>query len=66
MINDLGKVDFRNLQEQANWACDCEDTIVDQIESSFKSLLQEQSPSEKWPLWCEQIIELCLQVSHFF
>lgn len=62
MISDLGKVDFRNLQEQANWACDCEDSIVDQIESSFRSLLQEQSPSEKWPLWCEQIIELCLQV----
>lgn len=62
MISDLGKVDFRNLQEQANWACDCEDTVVDQIESSFKSLLQEPSPSDKWPLWCEQIIELCLQV----
>lgn len=62
MISDLGKVDFRNLQEQANWGCDCEDTIVDQIENSFKSLLQEPQPSEKWPIWCEQIMELCLQV----
>lgn len=62
MISDLGKVDFRNLQEQANWGCDCEDAIVDQIENSFKSLLQEPQPSEKWPIWCEQIMELCLQV----
>lgn len=65
MISDLGKVDFRNLQEQANWCCDCEDATVDQIEHSFKMLLQEPQPAEKWPVWCEQIIDLCLQVLFF-
>ena len=65
MISDLGKVDFRNLQEQANWGCDCEEATVDQIENSFKLLLQEPLPAEKWPIWCEQIIDLCLQVIRF-
>jgi regulatory factor X 1/2/3 len=61
MINDLNKVDFRNVQEQASWACRCDDQVVKQIEQSFKSLLQEHNPSEKWPIWCDQIIDLCLQ-----
>jgi len=64
MISDLSKVDFKNLQEQANWVCDCEVNIVNQIESTFKSFLQEQLPSEKWSFWCEQVVELCLQDNH--
>ena len=36
MVIDLNKVDFKNVQEQASWVCQCDDEIVRQVESSFK------------------------------
>ncbi|CAG2171019.1 unnamed protein product, partial [Oppiella nova] len=60
MINDLNRVDFKNVQEQASWVCQCDDEVVEQIEQSFKLLLQESNPFDKWGVWCEQILELCL------
>lgn len=36
MISDLNKVDFKNVQEQASWVCQCDDDIVRRVESSFK------------------------------
>ncbi|CAG2113754.1 unnamed protein product [Medioppia subpectinata] len=60
MINDLNRVDFKNVQEQASWVCQCDDEVVEQIEQSFKLLLQETNPFDKWGVWCEQILDLCL------
>ncbi|XP_054168340.1 DNA-binding protein RFX2-like isoform X2 [Oppia nitens] len=60
MINDLNRVDFKNVQEQASWVCQCDDELVEQIEQSFKALLQESNPFDKWGVWCEQILDLCL------
>ncbi|XP_074599715.1 transcription factor RFX3-like isoform X2 [Brevipalpus obovatus] len=61
MINDLNRVDFKNVQEQASWVCQCDDHIVEQIEQSFKLLLSEPNPSERWAVWCEQVLDTCLQ-----
>lgn len=60
MIADFNRVDFQNVQEQACWVCHCEDEMVDQIEKSFKQLLQQENPFEHWGQWCEQIVETCL------
>ncbi|RWS27998.1 DNA-binding protein RFX2-like isoform X4, partial [Leptotrombidium deliense] len=61
MISDLNRVDFKNVQEQASWVCQCDDHLVEQIEQSFKLLLQEANPFDKWGLWCEQVLDMCLQ-----
>ena len=61
MISDLNRVDFKNVQEQASWVCQCDDSIVDQIEISFKSLLQEPNPFDRWGMWCEQVLDTCLR-----
>ncbi|XP_053204609.1 DNA-binding protein RFX2-like [Panonychus citri] len=61
MISDLNRVDFKNVQEQASWVCQCDDSIVDQIEQSFKILLQEPNPFDRWGLWCEQVLDTCLR-----
>lgn len=60
MISDLNRVDFKNVQEQAAWVCNCDDEVVEQIEQSFKSLLQQENPFDRWGSWCDQILDSCL------
>lgn len=36
MITDLNRVDFKNVQEQASWVCQCDAKIVEEIQQSFK------------------------------
>ncbi|KPM03832.1 hypothetical protein QR98_0022670 [Sarcoptes scabiei] len=72
MINDLNKVDFKNVMvdnfeffsdlslEQASWACECDMETIHQIENSFKAFLQEENPCERWALWCEQVLDRSL------
>jgi regulatory factor X 1/2/3 len=60
MISDLSRVDFRNVQEQASWVCNCDDDVVEQIEQSFKSLLQQENPFDRWGNWCDQVLDSCL------
>lgn len=36
MISDLNRVDFKNVQEQASWVCECRDELVCSVEHSFK------------------------------
>lgn len=61
MITDLNRVDFKNVQEQASWVCQCDDEVIEQIEQSFKQLLQQDNPFDRWGVWCEQILDSCLQ-----
>lgn len=61
MISDLNRVDFRNIQEQASWVANCDDQLIEEIESSFKALLQEENPFDRWGSWCLQVLETCLQ-----
>ena len=60
MISDLNRVDFKNVQEQASWVCNCDDEVVEQIEQSFKSLLQQENPFDRWGSWCDQVLDSCL------
>ncbi|OTF79513.1 hypothetical protein BLA29_011510 [Euroglyphus maynei] len=60
MINDLNKVDFKNVQEQASWVCQCDEDIVHQIESSFKAFLSDQCPYDRWAYWCEEVLNMSL------
>ena len=60
MISDLNRVDFKNVQEQAYWVCRCDDEIVEHIEQSFKNLLQQVDPFDRWSNWCDQVLESCL------
>ncbi|KAH7637837.1 dna-binding protein rfx2 [Dermatophagoides farinae] len=60
MINDLNKVDFKNVQEQASWVCGCNEEIVHQIESSFKGFLSDQCPYDRWAYWCEDVLNMSL------
>lgn len=60
MISDLNRVDFKNVQEQAAWVCNCDDEVVEQIEQSFKSLLQQENPFDRWGTWCDQVLDSCL------
>jgi regulatory factor X 1/2/3 len=42
MLNDLNRVDFANVQEQAAWVCKCDHMLVMDFETEFKSTLQGQ------------------------
>ena len=42
MLNDLNRVDFGNVQEQASWVCQCDASMVQKLEGEFKETLQEQ------------------------
>lgn len=63
MICDLNRVDFKNVQEQAFWVCNCDDVIVDNIEQSFKQLLQQDHPYDRWSSWCDEVLDSCLSDS---
>jgi hypothetical protein len=63
MISDLNRVDFKNVQEQASWVCQCEDDLVTSIEHSFKQLLQDDNPFDRWGNWCLSVLDSCLNDS---
>ena len=42
MISDLNRVDFANVQEQASWVCQCDESLVSRLELDFKNTLQSQ------------------------
>jgi regulatory factor X 1/2/3 len=56
MLTDLNRVDFTNIQEQAAWVCQCEDTAIQQIEQDFKTTLQQQNSLEQWAVWLDTIV----------
>ena len=61
MLTDLNRVDFTNIQEQAAWVCQCEDTTIQQIEQDFKVTLQQQNSLEQWAVWLDTIVTRVLQ-----
>ncbi|XP_062509386.1 DNA-binding protein RFX2-like isoform X2 [Corticium candelabrum] len=61
MLVDLNRVDFNNIQEQAAWVCQCEDTTIQQIQQDFKQTLQQQNSIEQWALWLDGIVGRTLQ-----
>ncbi|XP_054709063.1 DNA-binding protein RFX2-like [Uloborus diversus] len=61
MTADLSKVDFRNIQEQASWVCQCEDDSVRQLLSEFRQTLQHHLWLEEWASWLENIVHKTLE-----
>ncbi|XP_053945645.1 DNA-binding protein RFX2 [Anastrepha ludens] len=61
MLNDLNRVDFHNVQEQAAWVCQCETAVVQRLENDFKSALQQQSSLEQWASWLQLVVDSALQ-----
>ncbi|ELT97878.1 hypothetical protein CAPTEDRAFT_168129 [Capitella teleta] len=61
MLMDLNRVDFANVQEQASWVCQCDDSVVQQLEMDFKKTLQQQNSLEQWSEWLEGVVNQCLQ-----
>jgi len=56
MLADLNKVDFHNVQEQAWWICECDDSLVVRIEREFKHHLSNQSSLEDWAQWLDVLL----------
>ena len=61
MLADLNRVDFHNVQEQASWVCECEDSVVQRLEADFKSTLQQQNSLESWALWLKNVVAQVLK-----
>ncbi|KAF7655511.1 hypothetical protein LDENG_00054920 [Lucifuga dentata] len=61
MLSDLNRVDFANVQEQASWACRCEDRVVQRLEQNFKLTLQQQNSLEQWAAWLDGVVSQVLK-----
>ncbi|XP_023723000.1 DNA-binding protein RFX2 isoform X3 [Cryptotermes secundus] len=61
MLVDLNRVDFRNVQEQASWVCQCDDSIVQQLEADFKKTLHQQNSLEQWAAWLKGVVTQVLK-----
>ncbi|XP_066516908.1 MHC class II regulatory factor RFX1 isoform X2 [Hoplias malabaricus] len=61
MLNDLNRVDFTNVQEQASWVCACEERVVQRIEQDFKTTLQQQKSLEQWAAWLDGVVSQVLK-----
>ncbi|XP_067943527.1 transcription factor RFX3-like [Watersipora subatra] len=61
MLSDLNRVDFANVQEQASWVCQCEDSLVTQLEKDFKRFLQDQHSLEEWSTWLQSVVDEVLK-----
>ena len=57
MVEDLNRVDFKSIQEQAAWVCQCENGSVERLEKDFKQTLQQQSSLQDWAMWLESVID---------
>ncbi len=61
MLNDLNRVDFHNVQEQASWVCQCDTSTVQRLENEFKAALQQQHSLEQWATWLRSVVDQTLQ-----
>jgi regulatory factor X 1/2/3 len=60
MLVDLDQVDFRNIQDQASWICQCGDSMA-QLEIDFKNMLYEQNSLEQWAAWLKGVVSQVLK-----
>jgi regulatory factor X 1/2/3 len=61
MYQDLSKVDFVHVQEQAAWVCECEDTVVHQLQLEVKRIFQLHYNLEQWASWLDEVTTHVLQ-----
>ncbi|XP_072295176.1 DNA-binding protein RFX2 isoform X2 [Eucyclogobius newberryi] len=61
MLSDLNRVDFANVQEQASWVCQCDESLVQRLEQDFKVTLQQQSSLDQWATWLDNVVTQVLK-----
>ncbi|XP_026098815.1 DNA-binding protein RFX2 isoform X4 [Carassius auratus] len=61
MLSDLNRVDFANVQEQASWVCQCDESVVQRLEQDFKVTLQQQSSLDQWAVWLDNVVNQVLK-----
>ncbi|XP_048108886.1 DNA-binding protein RFX2 [Alosa alosa] len=61
MLSDLNRVDFANVQEQASWVCQCDESMVQRLEQDFKVTLQQQSSLDQWAAWLDNVVNQVLK-----
>ncbi|XP_062854880.1 DNA-binding protein RFX2 isoform X2 [Trichomycterus rosablanca] len=61
MLSDLNRVDFVNVQEQASWVCQCDESMVQRLEQDFKMTLQQQSSLDQWAAWLDSVVSQVLK-----
>lgn len=56
MLNDICKVDFAYIRDQARWVCDCDEMLITKFEKEFKESLNNYSKwsLERWINWLEE------------
>lgn len=61
MLNDLNRVDFHNVHEQASWVCQCDTNTVQRLVNDFKAALQQQNTLEQWASWLRLVVDSALE-----
>ena len=61
MYDDIQKVNFVSIQEQASWICQCDVFLVSKLEKEFKQTLVKRPSLENWGKWLENVVANCLQ-----
>jgi regulatory factor X 1/2/3 len=61
MLVDINQVDFCNIQDQASWVCQCDVSMVQQLEVDFKTKLYEQNSLEQWAAWLKSVASQALK-----
>jgi regulatory factor X 1/2/3 len=53
---DLNRVDFRNVQEQASWVCQYDDSMVQRLQGALIKTLHQQNSLEQWATWLKGVV----------
>jgi hypothetical protein len=63
MLNDISKVDFSYIKEQAKWTCECDEEIINKFEREFKESLRNHTKwsMNNWMSWLETSVNFYLQ-----
>lgn len=61
MYNDILKVNFFSIQEQASWICQCDVSLISKLEQEFKNTLVKRPSLENWGKWLENVVTNCIQ-----
>ena len=60
MYDDIQKVNFVSIQEQASWICQCDVFLVSKLEKEFKQTLVKRPSLENWGKWLENVVSNCI------
>jgi regulatory factor X 1/2/3 len=61
MLDGINRIDFRSVQEQASWVCQCDDNMVQQLEADFKRTLYQQNSLEPSAAWLKSAVTQILE-----